>query len=156
MEDNIEKYILEANDLELLSEGRLLIVIDKRKILLKGISKDKIDEYYEIFGKKFRKNRQKKSNYLRVFWSDDEVKYLKENYLKKDINEIALVINKSNYQINLMLGKLKLIVKREWSRAEVEFLKNNIENSTIRLAEELNRSVASIKAKKRLLRLLEI
>ena len=58
MEDNIEKYILEANDLELLSEGRLLIVIDKRKILLKGISKDKIDEYYEIFGKKFRKNRQ--------------------------------------------------------------------------------------------------
>lgn len=156
MEDNIEKYILEANDLELLSEGRLLIVIDKRKILLKGISKDKIDEYYEIFGKKFRKNRQKKSNYLRVFWSDDEVKYLKENYLKKDINEIALVINKSNYQINLMLGKLKLIVKREWSRAEVEFLKNNIENSTVRLAEELKRSVASIKAKKRVLRLLEV
>ena len=156
MEDNIEKYILEANDLELLSEGRLLIVIDKRKILLKGISKDKIDEYYEMFGKKFRKNRQKKSNYLRVFWSDDEVKYLKENYLKKDINEIALVINKSNYQINLMLGKLKLIVKREWSRAEVEFLKNNIENSTVRLAEELKRSVASIKAKKRVLRLLEV
>ena len=156
MEDNIEKYILEANDLELLSEGRLLIVIDKRKILLKGISKDKIDEYYEIFGKKFRKNRQKKSNYLRVFWSDDEVKYLKENYLKKYINEIALVINKSNYQINLMLGKLKLIVKREWSRAEVEFLKNNIENSTVRLAEELKRSVASIKAKKRVLRLLEV
>lgn len=156
MEDNIEKYILEASDLELLSEGRLLITTEKRKILLKGISKEKIDEYYEIFGKKFRKNKVKKSKYLRVFWSDDEIRYLKENYLKKDINEIALVIKKSNYQINLMLGKLKLIVKREWSIAEVEFLKNNIENSTIRLAEELNRSVASIKAKKRLLRLLEI
>lgn len=156
MEDNIEKYILEASDLELLSEGRLLITTEKRKILLKGISKEKIDEYYEIFGKKFRKNKVKKSKYLRVFWSDDEIRYLKENYLKKDINEIVLVIKKSNYQINLMLGKLKLIVKREWSIAEVEFLKNNIENSTIRLAEELNRSVASIKAKKRLLRLLEI
>lgn len=156
MEDNIEKYILEASDLELLSEGRLLITTEKRKILLKGISKEKIDEYYEIFGKKFRKNRVKKSKYLRVFWSDDEIRYLKENYLKKDVNEIALVIKKSNYQINLMLGKLKLIVKREWSIEEVEFLKNNIENSTIRLAEELNRSVASIKAKKRLLRLLEI
>lgn len=156
MEDNIEKYILEASDLELLSEGRLLITTEKRKILLKGISKEKIDEYYEIFGKKFRKNKVKKSKYLRVFWSDDEIRYLKENYLKKDVNEIALVIKKSNYQINLMLGKLKLIVKREWSIEEVEFLKNNIENSTIRLAEELNRSVASIKAKKRLLRLLEI
>ncbi|MHA4990495.1 hypothetical protein [Cetobacterium somerae] len=156
MEDNIEKYILEASDLELLSEGRLLITTENRKILLKGISKEKIDEYYEIFGKKFRKNKVKKSKYLRVFWSDDEIRYLKENYLKKDVNEIALVIKKSNYQINLMLGKLKLIVKREWSIEEVEFLKNNIENSTIRLAEELNRSVASIKAKKRLLRLLEI
>lgn len=154
MEKNIEKYILEANDLELISEDKLLIVTKEKSILLKGISVELINECYEKFGEKFRKkNKYKKLNYLRICWSNNEIKYLEENYLKKDINEIELVINKSKYQINLMLSKLKLITKREWSKSELEFLKDNIESSTIWLAGELNRSVASIKSKKRVIKL---
>lgn len=156
MLNKISKYLLEADDLEMVGNDRLLVITKKEKIVLNGLNLQLIDKCYEIFGKKFRKNDYKKSNCLKVFWSNDEIKYLKENYLKMELEEIGAHINKSNYQINLMLSKLKVIVKREWSKSEIEFLQNNIEKSTIWLAGELKRSVASIKSKKRVLNLLKV
>ncbi|MEG0235844.1 MAG: hypothetical protein RR523_04765 [Cetobacterium sp.] len=153
---NLTRYILEAYDIEILEKNKLLIITKRKKILLNEVSEEFLEKCYEIFSEKYRKTRKQKTNYSKIFWSDDEIKYLKENYLKEEINKIALKINKSNYQINLMLVKLKLIVKREWSESEIKFLQNNIEDSTVKLAEKLNRSIASIKAKKRILKLLKI
>lgn len=155
MKSDVMKYLLEADDIEALGSNRLLIVTKKQNILLNEISEEIIDECYETFGKKFRKNGRKDSKYLKVIWSDNEIEYLKKTYLRKNLDEIASQINKSKYQINLMLVKLKLLVKREWSELELEFLKNNIEESTIWLAGELNRSVASIKSKKKVLKNLD-
>lgn len=153
MKDNIDKYILEADDLEIIGTNRLLIVNKKQNILLNGLNQELINQYYEIFSKKFNKNKQREYKHLKVIWLADEIEYLKKSYLKKGLEEICSEINKSKYQINLMLRKLKLIVKREWSESELKFLRDNIDVSTIWLAGELNRSVASIKAKKRVLKL---
>ncbi len=153
MKRDIEKYILEADDLEIIGEDRLLVITKKQNILLREISQEVIDQCYEIFSKKFNKKRQKESKYLKVIWLDDEIEYLKESYLKKELEEISKKINKSKYQINLMLAKLNLIAKREWTESELQFLKENINTSTISLAGELNRSVASIKSKKRVMKL---
>lgn len=153
MKRDIEKYILEADDLEMIGENRLLVVTKTQNILLSEISQEEIDQCYEIFSEKFNGKKRRESKYLKVIWSDSEIKYLKESYLKKELEEISTEINKSKYQINLMLGKLKLIVKRDWTQSELDFLKENIERSTIWLAGELNRSVASIKSKKRVMKL---
>lgn len=151
---NVYECILNAEDIEVVDNKNLLIVNKEKNILLTGLTLDSIEKCYEIFGNKFRKHKENSRNYPKVLWTYDEIKYLKENYLKEEFDEICLKINKSNYQVNLMLGKLGLITKRGWTEEEVEFLKNNIKNSTVWLAGELKRSVASIKAKKRILKLL--
>ena len=130
-----------------------MIVGKKKNILLTGLSSEFIGECYEVFGNKFRSPKEKKTNYHRILWKNEEIEYLKKNYLKEEINKIASKINKSNYQINVMLGKLKLITAGKWTDEEIEFFEKNIGKSTIWLATQLNRSVASIKAKKRKYRL---
>lgn len=153
MKSDIRKYILEADDLEIISTNKLLIVHKKQNIILTEISKELMNQCYEIFSGKFIENKKNRSRGLRIIWLDSEIKYLKESYKNKELEGIAKDIKKSKYQINLMLSKLKLLVKREWTKREIEFLKDNINNSNILLAEKLNRSVASIKSKKRVIKL---
>ena len=150
---NIYNYISEADDIEILEKNRVLLSSKGKRILLNGISAKVLEECYEIFGQKFRKSKYKKSNHLTVFWTSEEIEYLKENYLIKEISEIKRHLDKSSYQINLMLGKLKLIVRRDWLESEEIFFKKNINKSNIWLAEKLNRSVASIKSKKRIIKI---
>ncbi|MGL5277756.1 MAG: hypothetical protein ACRC8M_01565 [Cetobacterium sp.] len=153
MKNNLSEYISEAEDIEILGANRLLIVTKRQNILLNGVSQTLIDECFEVFGKRFRKNKNKKSGYLKVIWLDDEIEYLKESYLKKEIKEIAVIVNKSEYQVHLMLGRLRLIEKKEWSESELEFLKNNIDSNIVWLASELNRGIGSVKSKKRVIKL---
>lgn len=156
MLNKINSYLLEAEDFEVFKNNTVIIVLENKRVLLTGLNLQFINECYEIFGEKFRKNNCRKKNHLRVSWLEEEIEYLKKNYQNLEVDEIGRKIDKSDYQIIFMLGKLQLITKKEWAKSEIEFLQSNIDKSTIWLAGKLRRSVASIKSKKRILKLSKI
>lgn len=146
----IDDYLLKANDIEKLSNSSILIIIENKSILLKNVTVEFIDKCYERFGEKF-KNSNRKSN-KKVIWNEDEIEYLKVNYLNKiKMENIESKINKSSYQVNLMLQKLKLIEKKKWTKSELEFLEINKDKDMIWLANKLKRSYSSVKAKRRII-----
>lgn len=147
----IKKYILEADDIEVLSDNKLLIFNKELRILLNNISSEFLSECYEVFGKKFRQKIRSKK-YIKVIWLEEEINYLKKNYRKQKLEDLSKKINKSEYQINLMLSKLGLLKKGEWEKDDLAFLKKNLKESSIWLAGRLERSIFSIKAKKRVIK----
>lgn len=153
-ENKIENYILKAIDLESISEDKLLIILrNNKRVLLSGVSDEIKDWCYDIFGKKFRNNRKNK---VKVLWTSEEIEFLKNNYMTMDIDKLNKKLNKSHYQINLMLKKMNILTKKNWDKEEIDFLKKNIDKTSTWLAMNLNRSIASIKAKKRVIKLSNI
>lgn len=149
MNHEIEKYLKKALDIELVGDNSLFIILKNKKILLKNISSKEIEKCYDIFSERFGSKKKNK----KVFWTSEEITYLKDNYKLLEINELEKKLNKSLYQINLMLIELNMITKKKWTEAELQFLENNLQENSSWLANHLNRSVASVKSKKRVLRL---
>lgn len=151
MED-VKTIIFSAKDIETLENGNLLIVLEKRSILFTKINSEIKNKCYEIFYSRFIKNdRESSYSSRKIEWSESEKEYLKKNYLNLNINELEKQLNKSKYQINLKMSELQLLLKREWTKEEIEYLKNNLDRTSTFLAGELKRSVASIKSKKRVI-----
>lgn len=149
MNYEIKSYLKKAIDLEVVGDDRLFIILKNKKVLLKNISLKGIEECYEIFSERFSSSKKNK----KVFWTPDEINYLKVNYSLLEINELMKRTNKSLYQINLMLRELDIITKKNWTELELQFLEKNIDKNSSWLANKLSRSVASVKSKKRVLKL---
>lgn len=75
----------------------------------------------------------------------------KKNLKKHTIEDISTHMKKSKYQIYLKVAQLNLIKPREWSQDEIKFLKENLHESSLDLASKLNRTLFSIKSKKKFL-----
>lgn len=148
----IKNYILNAIDIEELDNDRLLIVSEKKNIILNNVSPELKEKYYDYFSDKFSNKEKKKKSYKKIEWNDFEIEYVKSNIKTLDIKKLSDVLGKSEYQINLLLTKLNIFNKRNWSDNEIEYLKNNINEPSIKLANFLKRSIASIKSKKRILK----
>lgn len=81
-------------------------------------------------------------------WTDEDVEYLKRNYMSKSYKEIANKLNRSEGAIIAKCNKLGLVKKDEWTDEDVEFLSQNYyELSISELSKILNRTPNSVKLK---------
>ena len=128
-EDILEEII----DIEEIDNYKILIITNKNRIVLNN----RINPYTKSY------------NYKKVHWKTEEINFLKSNFNLKTLDELEIILNKIKYQINFMMSKLNLFVKKRWDRDEIEFLKKNITQSTIWLATKLHRPLGSIKTQKR-------
>ncbi|MGL5208415.1 hypothetical protein [Cetobacterium sp.] len=149
----IKNYLLNASDIEEISDNRLLIVSDNKNIILNDVTPELKEKYYDYFSYQFCDDNSKPKKYNKIEWTIEEIEYLKSNYSFISLKKLGKKLDKSEYQINLMLTKLNLLEKRSWTQKELNFLKQNLNKSSISLANQLKRSVASIKSKKRRLKL---
>ena len=152
MNDLHRKLLLilnDAIDVEELDQNRLLIIKSDEKILLKNISEDIKNLCYEKIGENIL-GKQKK-NIKKTLWNENDINFLIQNRTL-DISELSKKLGKSKFQINYMMGHLNLFNKRSWSKEELNFLKNHIDLPLLWISETLNRSIASVKAKRRILK----
>jgi len=82
-------------------------------------------------------------------WSDEEIEFLKNNYGKMKIAEIAKALNKNVFTVKNKAIKLGLRKKPpKWTQDEIEYLKSNYGKiPTTEIAEVLGRSVGAIYSK---------
>lgn len=149
----IKNYLLTASDIEELSDNRLLIISGDKSIILNDVTPELKEKYYDCFSHQFCDGNHKSKKYNKIEWTTEEIEYLKSNYNFISLKKLSKELDKSEYQINLMLTKLNLLEKRSWTQEELDFLRQNLTKSTISLANQLKRSVASIKSKKRTLKI---
>ncbi|MGL5777459.1 hypothetical protein [Cetobacterium sp.] len=83
----------------------------------------------------------------RGFWTESELDFLKENFNKYTMLELSEKLNKTIPQIETAKVNLRLYPIKYWSEKDVEFLRNNINQSIYYLSEKLNRSIPSIRSK---------
>ncbi len=89
-------------------------------------------------------------------WSNKEIFTLIRLHNTKKISEISKYISRSEKAISLQLHRLGLVKHKRWSEEEDLFLKTNYkEYSFFKLSSELNRTVKSIKHRKKVLNLTE-
>lgn len=152
MNDLHRKLLLilnDAIDVEELDQNRLLIIKNNEKILLKNISEDIKNLCYEKIGENILGKPKKKLK--KTLWNEKDINFLIQNRTL-DISELSKILGKSKLQINYMMGHLNLFNKRSWSKEELNFLKNHIDLPLLWISETLNRSIASVKAKRRILK----
>ena len=80
-----------------------------------------------------------------IIWTYDEINFLKENFHKMKIEEIAKKLGRSIASISKQSHKLKLVKGKKWTIGDDQFLKNNYANTNnIDLSKKLERTVGSI------------
>lgn len=126
-----------------------LVILKNSDEKLFLILKKEMEKEYSMLEIKKKFSKKKKADE----WSDDEIVFLKTNFHNSNLNALSKRLEKSQYQISLKAIELGLVGARKWKSSEIEYLKRSMEISNYELAEILNRSVSSIKAKKRVLRL---
>jgi len=78
-------------------------------------------------------------------WTEDEIKFLIENYPKYNSYYIAKALNRSVNSVRCMAAKLKLKNKFWWTEEEKKFLIENYDKMTAKqISEILGRSIPSI------------
>lgn len=85
-------------------------------------------------------------------WKKTEIEYLKDNYGKKPVKDIAAVLGRTHNSIQRKAQRLELTTstgdRRPWTEAEITILEKSYEKiGAKRIAKRLNRSEASVKAK---------
>ncbi len=152
-ESNLEKELIkildDILDIEEVEYNKLLIIKKNGKVILNN-TPDRIKEIcYERLGESIFGKKNK--NLRRVVWSDEDIRYLIENS-NEGMSELSKRIGKSKYQINSMMSELNLFSKKAWTEEDIIFLKKHIEAPLIWVSEQLNRSLASVKSKRRVLK----
>ncbi|MBC2856948.1 hypothetical protein H3N56_10935 [Cetobacterium sp. 2A] len=165
----INRFSLSETDKEILSlkltnkkinniiilQKKAYISLDQREmIIIHNVSKDAsviLDKIKEKSNKQFISFDTKRRIKKKISWSNEDLEFLKENYNKLSLTQLSEILDKSYYQIQHKKISLNLYQVKPWSNHEVSFLKKNINKSLYFLSEELNRSIAAIKAKKRTL-----
>lgn len=153
----LENLLLESpiTEVKYLQNRLYIFMLNSKVIVLKNSDLEtysvirKIQERnYGGLDKNFRK---KPKEILANYWTTEEEEYLKYNFNNKSFEEMGRDLNKSSYQISVKAIELKLLIKRGWTESELEYLKKNIKLSNYELSKKLNRSLNSIKSKKRVL-----
>lgn len=86
-------------------------------------------------------------------WTEEEIESLRYNFYQTPLELLANELNKSQYQISLKVAQLGIVNSGKWDENDIKYLKENLNVSNYELAKTLNRSVSSIKAKKRVFKL---
>lgn len=133
---------------EMSNETMLILKRNGQRILVKRISDAFREKCYEVVGSQMVTPRKP---IKKIGWSPKEKQFLRENSTM-DIELLSLILKKSYYQINYMKGKLNLVDRKVWTKEELEYLEENFDKSNSVLAEELKRTIFSIKSKKYALR----
>lgn len=128
------------NEIRLLNKKNHILVI---KNVTKEFQKKTLEHFYMRYSEKKSKTRSDL-----IVWKENEVKYLKRNY-KECFKKLSKILNKSEYQIGYMIGKLKLYEKKKWNDIDDRYLKDNyLRKTDLEIAAELKRSLASIKSRR--------
>lgn len=146
----------EIVEVSYLQKNLYIFLRNSKMILLKNSNEElflflkrKIEKEYSMLEIKRKSSKKKKADE----WTDSEMIFLKTNFYNSNLNLLSKILKKSQYQISLKAIDLGLVEAREWKSSEIEYLKHNMELSIYELAKILNRSISSVKAKKRALRL---
>lgn len=145
----------EITDIRFVQRNIYLFLRSSKIILLKNstemiykklkeiIEKDLIPKEYE------QKINKKKADE----WTEEELWCLKHEFYKTELESLSIKLNKSQYQISLKVIELGMVNSGSWDDDEVKYLEENQEISNYELAKTLKRSISSIKAKKRVLKI---
>ncbi|MGL4935581.1 MAG: hypothetical protein ACRC51_08890 [Cetobacterium sp.] len=128
-----------------LESGYMIILNNVTSDLKKNLEKIKNLSQESFIEKSFKTKRIRKT----ITWSDEEIEYLKSNHEKVSSEELSSILDKSIYQIEAKKMTLRLYTVKPWTDSDLEYLRENIKKTLYELSEDLNRSIASIKAKKR-------
>lgn len=151
--EKLKKFLEEAIDIELFENNRMIIVLENKKIIINGVNSEIKDFCLEYFGRKFNCNNYcNKKISKENLWKNEEIEYLKENCFSKTLKKLSLELGKSEFQISCMIKKLDLYVRKPWTKSEIDFILENPKMKTIELANRLQRSVNSIKSKKKMIK----
>lgn len=81
-------------------------------------------------------------------WTDNEIAFLKNNYIEMTSKEISEHVNHSIDAINTMRDRLGLVRNSNWSNNDIQFLKDNYNvMSYENIAKKLGRTFEAINAK---------
>lgn len=130
-----------------LQNSKMVLLRNSTEELFKELKKN-IEKSFLLREKIKKTNKRKASD-----WTEEEIEYLKYNFYDIDIDSLSLHLKKSQYQISLKAIEMKLVGAREWSSREIEYLEKNVDLPNYKLAKILKRSLSSVKAKKRVLRM---
>lgn len=133
---------------EMANESMLILKKNGQRILVKSISENFREKCYEVVGSRMIIPRKP---IKKIDWTPKEKQFLRDNPMM-EIELLSSILKKSYYQINYMKGKLNLVDRKVWTKEELEYLVENIDKSNSILAEELKRTIFSIKSKKYALR----
>lgn len=150
----IKRLILETRIVEIsyIQEILYIFLENSKVIVLKNSTKKTYNIFEELKNDMYKLERKRKKGRRAVSeWTKEEEIYLKENFYSISLDELKDILNKSCYQIGLKAAEMKLVVKRDWTKQELEYLKNNISLSNYELSKELKRTIFSVKSKKRVL-----
>lgn len=149
----LNEVLENLSDFEIMGNDKLLLIDKKnRKLLINSPSFDLKKRCYELIAKELNVAENKKSKDNNI-WTNQEIELLKENYKKLSLEDLERLLKKNKYQILYMKGTLKLYKRTEWETYELEYLAKNLHEKSYILAEKMNRSLSSIKSKKRVLKL---
>ena len=128
-----------------------LTLFNGKKVILKNSDYATYQLFYNAYLRTYTfKNKKVKKSV--AIWDDDELSFLKKHHTCLSLEEISKYLNKSKYQISEKVATLNLINKKKWTEDEYIFLKKNINIPTLELAIYLNRTISSIRSKKRIIK----
>lgn len=87
---------------------------------------------------------------MRNLWSEDEMKFIADNYGKMPTRELSAKLNRSEPAIKTKMSRLGISFegKRAWTRAELSYLEQNADKMKAKdIAAHLGRSVNSVLSK---------
>ncbi|WP_418964084.1 hypothetical protein [Cetobacterium sp.] len=124
-----------------------LLYKENQILIIKNVTKEFQRKTLDYFYKRYRIQNNRVKDDI-ITWNEKEIQYLKDNY-RWGVKKLSEILRKSEYQISCMIGKLKLHKKRRWNVSDDEYIKNNyLLKSDLEIANELNRSLASVKSRR--------
>ncbi len=83
----------------------------------------------------------------RRFWTKDETTFLKENFSKMWVNDIAICLDRSESSVHHKAQRLGLIHGRWWTEKEIEYVAQNYQKlSKKQIAEHVDKTITAIES----------
>ena len=151
--ENFLKLLNESIDVCCPQNEVRLMQRENQILIIKNVTKEFQKKTLEYFYKRYALGKNKIKNNV-IVWEEKEIEYLKENY-KECLKKLSKILNKSEYQISCMIGKLKLSKKKKWNDLDDNYLRDNyLIKTDLEIAKELERSLASVKSRRGRLKLI--
>lgn len=138
---------IQGNIYLFLRNSKIILLKNSTEMIYKNL-KETIEK--EMIPKKYEQKIIKKKA---DEWTEEELWHLKHNFYKTELEPLSIKLNKSQYQISLKVIELGMVSSGSWADDEIKYLEENQDVSNYELAKTLKRSISSIKAKKRVLKL---